>query len=192
MNIMKTFFFTSLSVLLLLSCGEDSFTPKPTGYFRIDLPKKEYQPLKKDCPFVFEIPNYTTTKKNINNPDKLCWFDIVFTHRNARIYLSYKPVDNNLNKYLEESRLLAFKHTVKAFDIEQILINYPKKKVHGLIYNIEGNAASAYQFHLTDSSQHFLRGSLYFNTIPNHDSIQPVLDFIKQDIAHLFDTFEWK
>lgn len=64
--------------------------------------------------------------------------------------------------------------------------------MYGLIYDIKGNAASEFQFHLTDSLNHFLVGSLYFNTPPNQDSIQPVLDFVKQDIEHLFSTFEWK
>ncbi len=177
---------------LCISCGSDTFTPKPKGYFRIDLPKKEYHSLEKDCPFTCEIPNYTFTKKNINNPNKPCWFDLVFENLNASIYLSYKPVGDNLNQYLEDSRSLAFKHTVKAFDIEQQIISYPEKRVYGLVYSIEGNAASAYQFHLTDSTNHFIRGSLYFNNIPNQDSIQPVLAFVKEDIEHMFETFEWK
>ncbi|MDG1475736.1 MAG: gliding motility lipoprotein GldD [Vicingaceae bacterium] len=188
----KNTLFILLISTILISCGGDSFTPKPSGYFRIDLPQKEYKVLEKDCPFVFEIPTYASTKQNINNPDKPCWFDLVFDDLNASVYLSYKPIETNLNKYLEESRLLAFKHTVKAFDIEQQIISFPEKKVYGLVYQIEGNAASAYQFHLTDSTNHFLRGSLYFNNIPNQDSIQPVLNFVKEDITHLFETFEWK
>ncbi|PCJ26341.1 MAG: gliding motility lipoprotein GldD [Flavobacteriales bacterium] len=187
----KLFSFIAISIFLI-SCGNDTFTPKPKGYFRIDLPKKEYHPLIKDCPFVFEIPNYTSTIPNINNPNKLCWFDIVFNNLNASIYMSYKPVEKNLREYLEDSRSLAFKHTVKAHNIEQQIISFPDKKVYGLIYSIEGNAASAYQFHLTDSTNHFIRGSLYFNNIPNQDSIQPVLSFIKEDIEHIFETFEWK
>ena len=181
-----------ISTLLISACGSETYTPKPKGYFRIDLPQKEYLPLKKDCPFTFESPSYTTIKQNINNPDKPCWFDIVFNYLNASIYLSYKPVNNNLNQYIEDSRSLAFKHTVKAFDIEQRIISFPEKKVYGLVYMIEGNAASAYQFHLTDSTKHFIRGSLYFNNIPNQDSIQPVLEFVKEDINHIFETFEWK
>jgi gliding motility-associated lipoprotein GldD len=182
----------TISLFFFLGCGNDTFTPKPKGYFRIDLPQKEYIPIEKDCPFNFEIPTYSFLNPNINNPGKSCWFDIVFKNLNASIYLSYKPVDNNLNKYLEDSRSLAFKHTVKAFDIEQQIISYPEKRVFGLVYNIEGNAASSYQFHLTDSTNHFIRGSLYFNNMPNQDSIQPVLDFVKEDITHLFETFEWK
>ncbi len=181
-----------LILSLCFSCENETFTPKPKGYYRIDLPNKKYHSLEKNCPFTCEIPTYTSLKQNINNPDKPCWFDIVFDNLNASIYLSYKPINDNLNQYLEDSRSLAFKHTVKAFDIEQHTISFPEKKVYGLVYNIEGNAASAYQFHLTDSTNHFIRGSLYFNNIPNHDSIQPVLEFVKEDITHIFETFEWK
>ena len=187
----KIILLLSLS-FLLLNCGNDNFTPKPKGYFRIDLPKKEYKPLEKNCPFTFQVPTYTSLSQNKNNPDKPCWFDINFTTLNASIYLSYKPVKNNINDFLEDSRTLAFKHTVKANDIEQKIINHPSKKVYGLIYLIEGDAASSYQFHLTDSSDHFIRGSLYFNNIPNQDSIQPVLDFVKEDISNIIETFEWK
>jgi gliding motility-associated lipoprotein GldD len=177
---------------MFLSCGNDTFTPKPKAYFRIDLPEKKYHSIEKDCPFSFEVPDYTSLKQDINAPDKPCWFDINFNNLNASIYLSYKPVNNNINTFLEDSRTLAFKHAIKAYDIQQEIISIPENKVYGLVYNIEGNAASAYQFHLTDSTQHFIRGSLYFNTIPNQDSIQPVLDFIKEDIEHMFQTFQWK
>lgn len=180
------------TLMLFLGCGNDTYTPKPKGYFRIDLPKKEYHLLDKECPFICEIPNYTELKQNINNPDKPCWFNIEFNNLNANVYISYKVVSNNINEYLEDSRTLAFKHTVKAHDIEQQVVFFPEKKVYGLIYNIEGNAASSYQFHLTDSLNHFIRGSLYFNNIPNQDSIQPVLTFVKDDLAHLIETFEWK
>ena len=183
---------TLATIFTLYSCGDDSFTPKPTGYFRIDLPKKEYQPLQKDCPFSFEVPSYTTIKKNANNPLETCWFDIQFEQLNANIYISYKTVDTNVNQYLEDSRTLVYKHTVKANDIDQQIIRMPEKKVYGVVYSIEGNAASSYQFHLTDSTNHFIRGSLYFNNAPNQDSFQPVLNFIKTDIEHLINTFEWK
>ncbi|MDB4533292.1 gliding motility lipoprotein GldD [Vicingaceae bacterium] len=187
----KTLIIFSISILLF-SCGDDAFTPKPKGYFRIDLPKKEYTSINKDCPFDFEIPNYSDLKPDANRPDKPCWFDINFNNLNASIYFSYIPLKDDLNEKLEDSRTLAFKHTVKAFDIEQQIINFPDKKVYGLVYSIEGNAASAYQFHLTDSTNHFVRGSLYFNNIPNQDSIQPVLEFVKEDITHIFETFVWK
>lgn len=189
---MKYSFLILFSCIFLFSCEDDNYTPKPKGYFRLDFPAKKYTQLDKDCPFICQIPTYTKITQNKNNPGIPCWFDVVFSDLNASIYMSYKPVDNNINQYLEDSRTLAFKHTVKANDIEQQVINNPDKKVYGLIYNIEGNAASSYQFHLTDSNNHFVRASLYFNNIPNQDSIKPVLEFVKEDIAKMIETFEWK
>ncbi|TXB65789.1 gliding motility lipoprotein GldD [Vicingus serpentipes] len=189
---LKTIGFFLISSLLLTSCDEENYTPKPKGYFRIDLPEKNYHKIEKDCPFIFEVPDYANIEQDPRNPNNKCWFNINFTSLNASIYLSYKPVNNDLNIFLEDSRTLAFKHTVKAIDIQQKTINNPDKNMFGLIYDIKGDAASEYQFHLTDSTNHFLRGSLYFNNAPNQDSIQPVLNFIKQDIEHLFETFEWK
>lgn len=188
----KNILSLTIVTILFLGCGGDSYNPKPKGYFRIDLPEKSYHKTTNDCPFTFEIPDYTTIEVDPNSPNTSCWFNIVFTDLNASIYISYKTVDNNLNTYLEDSRTLAFKHTVKAFDIEQRVVMIPDKKVYGLEYNILGDAASSYQFHLTDSTNHFIRGSLYFNSPPNQDSISPVLNFIKEDIQHLFKTFEWK
>lgn len=179
-------------IISLFGCSGDSYTPKPRGYFRIDLPAKSYSIISTDCPYTFEIPDYAVLNNDKNNPTKSCWFDLDFPSLKASIYLSYKPVNNNLDTFLEDSRTLAFKHTVKASNIEQSPIIKNEKSVFGMIYNIEGDAASDYQFHLTDSNNHFLRGSLYFNTAPNQDSIKPVLDFIKEDIEHIFETFEWK
>lgn len=182
-----------VSVLFFItSCGNDTYSPKPKGYFRIDLPEKKYHQLQNNCPFTFEVSDYAKVIVS-NHPEKLCWFNIEYPKLGATIYLSYKSVnDTSLATSLEDSRTLAFKHTIKAIDIEQKLLQFPEKKVYGLIYEIEGNAASPYQFHLTDNSKHFIRGSLYFNNVPNRDSIQPVFDFVKKDIEYLYNTFEWK
>lgn len=180
-----------LLIFILFSCDNESYTPKPKGYFRIDLPEKKYETFDSDCPFSFEKPVYSTISRNPNFTNK-CWFNVEFPSLKATLYLSYEPIQNNLDTFIENSRTLAFKHTVKATDIEQIIINQPEKKLYGLIYDIKGDAASEYQFHLTDSTNHFLRGSLYFNMVPNQDSIQPVLDFVKKDIEHIFATFNWK
>ncbi len=96
-----------------------------------------------------------------------------------------------LNQFLEETRKLAYKHTIKADAIEEQVFMNPSKDVYGLIYRINGNAASPMQFYLTDSTSHFLRGALYIRQVPNIDSIQPVLNFLEPDIIHLIETTTW-
>jgi len=69
----------------------------------------------------------------------------------------------------------------------------PAHRVFGLIYDIKGSdAASSYQFYLTDSLSKFVRGALYFDLVPNNDSLSPVIDFLKVDLEHMITTFRWK
>jgi hypothetical protein len=44
---------------------------------------------------------------------------------------------------------------------------------------------------LTDSIEHFLRGSLYFNETPNADSLLPVKQYIKEDFITLMESLKW-
>jgi hypothetical protein len=37
-----------------------------------------------------------------------------------------------------------------------------------------------------------MRGALYFNVVPNIDSLKVVVDFLRKDIVHMIKTFEWK
>ena len=92
---------------------------------------------------------------------------------------------------MEESRTLAYKHTIKADAIQEQVFMNPANRVYGLIYKIEGNAASPMQFFLTDSTSHFLRGALYIREVPNIDSLKPVIDFLEIDIIRLIETTSW-
>ncbi len=109
------------------------------------------------------------------------------------MHLSYKQVEDNLNDYFEDTRTMAFKHISKASSIDNRLIFNQSDSVYGLIYEISGlSAASPYQFFVTDSINHFLRGALYFNVEPNNDSLAPVIEFIKKDIERLITTLKWR
>ncbi len=187
---MKVLYYLILFILLA-SCQE-SIIPKPAGYFRIDLPKKEYTPIDSiPFPFSFELPQYAYINLRRTKKDKN-FVNIDFTKYGARIHISYMPISNNLPKLLEDSRTLVYKHVIKAQDIKENLVLNNEDRVFGTYYQIEGNAASGSQFYLTDSVNHFLRGALYFNVEPNYDSIAPVQAFIKADIEHLIESFKWK
>ena len=124
--------------------------------------------------------------------DTSCWFNLEYPAFNATLHISYAPLHNDFGKRSEDARNLAMKHIVKANDINELFFENDTAKVYGMIYDFEGSTASTYQFFLTDSTNHFFRGSLYFNVIPNPDSVAPVSAFIKEDIRHLLTTFRWK
>ena len=190
MNI-KGFIVIILMLGMLYSC-ESPYSPKPRGYFRIDFPEKAYTHSDTLFPYSFEYPVYSVISESEHARDEKFWIDIDFEQFNATVHISYKKIDDNLFTYLEDAYTLATKHIPKADAIYDSVIIDRSRNIFGLIYQIEGSeVASPYQFLLTDSTSHFVRGALYFNVIPNNDSLQPVIDFLKEDIDHLINTFNW-
>lgn len=160
---------------------------------RIALPEKAYQTIETDCPYSFETAVYSEYLPDTRVSSDSCWFDIHYPQFKAKLYFSYKPVNNNLEGFLEDSRDLTNKHLSMASDIEETMIIKDDTRVYGMLYSVKGaQAASPLQFHLTDSTNHFLRGALYFNVTPNNDSLAPVIDFLKEDVLHLIETLHWK
>ncbi|MDB5121400.1 MAG: gliding motility-associated lipoprotein GldD [Sphingobacteriales bacterium] len=182
-----------IAVVFLAACGQD-YSPKPRGYYKIDLPKKAYQKFESTCPYSFSYPVYASVVPDSAKNAQPCFLDVSFKQFNSRIHLTYQPITSKkaFDELVEAARTFAFKHTVKATAIDEATISYPNKKVYGTLYSIDGNTASAIQFFLTDSNTNYLRGALYFNEKPNLDSIQPSLDFLKKDIDVFIKTFQWK
>lgn len=189
----------AMPLLTILSgCGDSTYVPKPRGYYRIDFPKKEYtQFVSKDCPYAFEYPVYAKVQRDTSffgaPPTDPCWLNIDMPQFAGVIHISYKEIkgENTLEKLLDDAHKLSYKHTVKADFIDETPINTPNN-VHGLMYDIGGNAASNIQFYVTDSVHHFIRGALYFNVEPNSDSLAPVIKFVKEDVVHMVNTLQWK
>ncbi|WP_430973360.1 gliding motility lipoprotein GldD [Sunxiuqinia rutila] len=188
----KQFSLIVLLVVLLSACQKE-YTPKPRGYFRIEFPEKTYHRLGQNLPYSFEVADYSIPRSasDYTYTSDSGWLTISTPANKADLHLSYAPLNNDLQKHLEESRRLAYDHSIKADAIEERLFINREQHVYGTIYYIEGNAASPIQFFLTDSTEHFLRGALYIREIPNIDSIRPVIDFLEPDVIRLIETTHW-
>lgn len=186
----QLYILLGILLIALNACDRETF-PKPRGYFRIDLPNKDYKKYTGPCPFEFDIPRYSAFELAQDKKDS-CIFDIVFPQQNARIYFTYLPVVNDLSTYVEDAYQMAYSHELKASAIKRKPIAIDSSEVYGMIYDLKGNVASSLQFYATDSSSHFVRGALYFNSKPNADSISPVLEFIREDVEHMLKSLEWK
>ncbi len=179
--------------IYLCGChGNTDLTPKRQGYFRIALPERKYAQYNTDAPFTFEYPDYAKALRDSNTQMNSYWINLVFPRFRCNVYMSYLTVDTNVDAYIDECRKFVVKHEVKASAISEREVENSKDKIYGVIYDIEGNAASNMQFYLTDSTRNFVRGALYFYAVPNKDSLEPVVKFIKEDINHLVETFRWK
>ena len=192
----KLFFNKGVGILLVLflmlaGCGS-SGTPKPRGYFRIEMPTRAYQKLDLALPYSFEYPQYSKLEENVSKTAEPYWLNIYFPNFNARIHISYKKVEENLYDLYDDNIRLAYNHVVKADAIEEHVFINDDHQLYGMMFEIKGNAASPIQFFATDSVHHFLRGSLYFQTHPNKDSLAPVINFLTEDVVHLLETIRWK
>lgn len=200
---------------VFFSCN-DVYTSRKRGYFKIDLPEHKYQKfLKEGFPYTFEYPVYSKIIQDTtyfdSKPENNFWINIDFPKYNARIFLSYKiiggsaiyKIKNEENSYRDSSKINIFdnmvndafkltnKNNVVASSITDSLFKTPLG-VTGVYFKVGGNAATARQFFVSDTTKNFLRGALYFGSTPNSDSIKPVQDFLETDIKHLINTFEWK
>lgn len=185
-----TYSIIIICIVLLTSCKEN-YQPKAHGYLRITYPEKSYTLYNSNDNYSYMLADYCHVEYDtINNKEKF-WSNIVFENMNAKIHLSYNLIDNNFETLLEDAHTMAYKHSVKADAINRTIYENDSTNVFGLIYDIKGNVASPVQFFATDSLKYFLRGSLYFNSVPNKDSLYPCIKFIREDIQKLMETLQW-
>lgn len=168
-------------------CNDSNGLPKPKAYLNLDYPLAQYTAVKSPCSFQFELNNQASFDAMQN-----CESKIVYPKLRATVYLSYRPITNNLDSLLSDAYQMPSKHIIKATEIpEKVFIN-PQHQTYGTLFRIVGEAASQAQFFLTDSLNHFLVGSLYFYTRPNYDSIVPAARYVEQDLVKLMESLRWE
>ncbi|SFB97397.1 gliding motility-associated lipoprotein GldD [Kaistella jeonii] len=182
----KKLLFTFLG-FALISCAKET-QPKPSGELRLEYPEAKYQKFTSPCNFDFEYSSFAKIE-NAKNP---CWYYIDYPKMKAKVFITYFPVKNDLDVHVKESEKMVYEHTIKASSIDTKSFNYPERRVFGNFYELKGPTASNLQFFVTDSTRHYVTANLYFNTRPKPDSLAPAIDYIKKDLLHLIDTFNWK
>lgn len=176
-------------IFLVVGC-QQTYTPKPFGYFRITLPDTSYTPYQNpSCPYTFDVNQQATIQAKQKNP---CWDDIYYYSIQSVIQLTYKPVTGNLDTLLKDAKEFAFKHGIRADGISEQIYTDHNRQVYGIFYEIYGNTATNYQFFVTDSIRHFLRGTAYVHSQPNVDSTAPVTHFLGKEIRHIVESLQWK
>jgi len=177
----------TLIALIFTSCSNEEYLPKPKAFLRLTYNDANYKAISTNCPYTFEISN----EAQIDFNDK-CWVNIKYPKLKASLSITYRSIVNNLPELLREAEKMTWNHAIKADRI-----NAPRdylnndKSVYGSLSEVTGNAASPLQFHLTDSTKHFITGALYFEAKPNYDSILPAVKYIEKDIEHIMETLNW-
>ena len=178
--------------LLFFSC-DNRFLPKPKGYNKIILPEPDYFLINDSFPFSFEVSKIAAVKKSTIFKNEPYWIDLLYSDYDAQINITYKEIKcskKNLSEFINDTYKLINKHQIKASAIKETIIKTPNNK-KATIIELSGEVPTQFQFHITDSTQHFLRGALYFNTATKNDSLAPIIDYIKIDIIHLINSLKW-
>ena len=181
--------------LMLSSCsGSADFLPKPKGYNRIELPDHSYQTLPDSLPYSFEYSDHVTLLRDSSWIAERYWIHLYYPLMDADIQITYKPIlnlDSLLQGYYYDAYKLTSQHNVKAYSIEEVIKELPNGNFASISL-LQGEVPSQIQFHVSDSTTHFLRGALYFKTSTKNDSLRPVINYLQADILHLLETLEWE
>jgi gliding motility-associated lipoprotein GldD len=174
------------------SCNKD-YLPKPLGYNRLTLPNHQYISLPDSLPYSFEYSVHATLLADTSRIRENSWIEIYYPDLKSNIHITYKRIGSQkmLEEFLNDSYTLTSKHQIKAYAINEVITTTPSGKT-AVIAELEGEVPSQFQFTITDSSEHFLRGALYFNTKVANDSLAPAIEYMKKDIMQMINTLEWK
>jgi gliding motility-associated lipoprotein GldD len=179
-----------------MACNETetAFVPKQRGYARIELPPQNYVMTADSLPYSFEYSQHTKFLNDSSSVSQKYWFEIYYPAYKANIDISYYEIKNDKKKlqdFINDSQTLAIKHKIKAYAIDEVSFKTDRGYA-SVLFDIQGDTPSPLQFYVTDSTQNFLRASLYFPSSTQNDSLAPIISFIKKDMLKMLHTVKFK
>lgn len=177
----------------LASC-QRAYQPKPKGYNRLILPAAQYRPSPDTLPYQFEYSAFAQLARDSSWMAEKHWMQVHYPQLKAAVHLTYKRLRNEddlLRELMDDAYRLTSKHQIKASGIDEVVTRTPSGKT-AVIAEITGDVPSQFQFTMTDSLKHFIRGAVYFETEVKNDSLAPAIEFMKKETMHLINTLEWK
>lgn len=181
-------------ILFFLFGCEGDYLPKPLGYNRIDLPERAFVDLEEGKPYTFQHSIHALIEADSFNLAETAWINLNYQSLGGKVHLTYLELDTkgkDIKTVVNDAINLTAKHQIKAYGIEESIMMTPKGYT-GVAAELSGEVPTQFQFFVTDSTKNFLRGALYFNTAMKNDSLAPIIEYIKVDMAHLINTLEFK
>ena len=184
-----------LGAVVMAACADSGETPKPQAYLRIDLPTHAYAVCDTSAlPFTFEQSSLSEIEWKKVLPGET-WFTIAYPKYKGYVFMTYKKIrgEKDMRTQIDNSYKFVEDHYAFTSGIDENRFEDRAHKLAGTTYHLKGqNVASTYQFWVTDSVSHFLRGAMYIDCTPNNDSLSPVLTYIREDIDHMIETIRWR
>jgi len=190
--VVKGFFVLGVGLITLFSCTRE-YLPKPIGYNRLVLPDPSYRTLPDSLPYTFEYSQHAKLLADTSWISERFWIEIYYPALKSNIHITYKKLENSeqvLKELLNDSYTLTAKHQIKAYAIDEVIVQTPSGQT-AIVAELDGDVPSQMQFTITDSTQNFFSGEFYLNTKFKNDSLGPAIEYMKKDIMHLINTFNW-
>ena len=175
-----------LCMLLLFTACAEEVLPKPKAMLRLEYPHSEYGII--DTKY-FQFKKNVLSELELKNNNSLI---LDYPRMKGSLFITYKAVDDDIEKLLTDAQKLSIEHSAKADGILPHPFVNEEDKVYGVYFEVIGDAASQAQFYVTDSTKHFVTGSLDFYTKPNYDSIYPAASYLQNDIKKIMESLRWK
>ena len=172
--------------LIVFSCNNNVNLPKQKAYFAPEFEIPTYKKISLDCNYSFNI-NSQASINNIKN----CNYEIYYKNLNAKIFINQIVLSNSIEKLLNTFNQKINENSRLSDQIIQSNYVNIDKKIYSKLYSFVGNSPSNIQFYVTNQTDKFLTGSLFFETEPNYDSLFPYIDYIRNDIKKMVDSFRW-
>lgn len=191
--------FICVLLIFIAGCGEEAARiPKPRAYPRVDFPMRNLvQFVQPDCPLTFQYPDYMQVIRRENffeeKPAHPCWFDLEVPSLGAKIHCSYSAIESGegFDGLVTDAFKMADRINQRANYMDEIRLRNANS-LTGLLMEFSGSAASPLHFYMTDSTSHFLKASLYFQTKVIPDSLAPITEFLKADIAGIINSMQFR
>ncbi len=196
MQLRSVFLPLLLTALLGMACGDDYVpTPRPHTYPRIDLPApatRSYTTFQREtCPFRFEYP---PDGEVVRLEDDSCWVSIRFDRYDLTWHITYRSIPESgkdKGAHFEDFRRLVYKHSKKSSRIEENV--FELKHGSGFLFEIYGEVATPAQIFFADpSGEELVIMSFYYQDATTRDSLQPITQYMKQELNHALRTLRWE
>jgi gliding motility-associated lipoprotein GldD len=179
---------------IIYACKDEIPVPKPPTYLRTELPEHTYRIVSNDCPYELKLAEIYNYKPCIFEKSNFCMQQIDLGPLNGSLFLYYLNISSkdSLPSIINYANDKVDEHKIKADKIDFRQLIDKDKRVFGTFFELKGNVATNFQFYLTDSINHFVRGEVLLNCPPNYDSLRPTLEYLKLDLLELVQNFKWK
>jgi gliding motility-associated lipoprotein GldD len=179
---------------IIYACKDEIPIPKPPTYLRTELPEHTYRIVSNDCPYELKLAEIYNYKPCIFEKSNFCMQQIDLGPLNGSLFLYYLNISSkdSLPSIINYANDKVDEHKIKADKIDFRQLIDKDKRVFGTFFELKGNVATNFQFYLTDSINHFVRGEVLLNCPPNYDSLRPTLEYLKLDLLELVQNFKWK